>query len=69
MTPQEHQQEILDKLSLLTDYVNRLSTVLDEIDFRHIGEDLPKVENHILMIQGQKEFVKIALQGMRDDRH
>lgn len=64
-TPLEHQQEILEKLAGLTDYVNRLSVVLDNADLNKPDEDLAKIENHILMIQGQKEFVRMAITDMR----
>lgn len=65
-TPQEHQQDILSKLSGLSDYVNKLSTILDEIDINRPQDELPRIENHILMIQGQKEFVKMSITAMKD---
>lgn len=64
-TPLEHQQEILEKLSGLTDYVKRLSVILDNADLNKPDEDLAKIENHILMIQGQKEFVRMSITEMR----
>ena len=65
LTPLEYQQDILSKLSGLTDYVNRLSIILNEVDINKPDDDMAKIENHILMIQGQKEFVKIAITDMK----
>jgi len=65
-TPEEFQTEILTKLKNLTNYVNRLDNVISEMDLMKPKENIESLENHILMIQAQKEFVKMALQEMKD---
>ena len=65
-TPQEHQTEILEQLKNLTNFVNRLDTVIENMDLRKPKENLEELENHILMVQGSKEFVKIAIQTLKD---
>ena len=65
MTAKEHQTEILEKLTKLTSYVNRLSDILKDVDINNVGEDYSKIENHIFMIQGQKEFVKNSINDMK----
>lgn len=63
-TPKEHQTNILDKLKALRGYVDRLSTTLEQADLTKPDDDIQKIESEILMIQGQKEFVKQAIQEM-----
>lgn len=65
MTAKEHQTEILEKLTKLTSYVNRLSDILKDVDINNVGEDYSKIENYIFMIQGQKEFVKNSINDMK----
>ena len=67
MTAVEHQQDILKKLTTLTGFVDRLDDVIKNMDLMKPQENLEKLENHILMIQGQKEFVKMALNKMKDE--
>lgn len=65
-TPQQHKEDILNKLSGLTNYVTALSDILTDTNLMNPDEELAKIENQILMIQGQKEFVRMAIQSMKD---
>ena len=65
-TPQQHKEDILNKLSGLTNYVTALSDILTDANLMNPDEELAKIENQILMIQGQKEFVRMAIQSMKD---
>ena len=65
-TPQEYKEDILNKLSGLTNYVTALSDILTDANLMNPDEELAKIENQILMIQGQKEFVRMAIQSMKD---
>lgn len=66
LTPIQHRDNILDKLKGLTNYVNRLNTVITDMDLSKPNDNIETLENYILMIQGQKEFVKQSIQQMRD---
>lgn len=66
-TPQEHQKEILTQLSNLTKFVDRLDSVIENMDLRKPKENLDELENHILMVQGSKEFVKQAIHAMKEE--
>lgn len=66
-TPQEYKEDILNKLSGLTNYVTALSDILTDANLMNPDEELAKIENQILMIQGQKEFVRMAIQAMKDE--
>ena len=67
MTPQEHQTDILDKIDRLKNYIDRFSVTLSDTDFTKPSDNIDNIENAILIIQGQKEFVKMSLQDMKDE--
>ena len=65
MTSIEHRDNIQSKLAGLKNYVDRLAFTLQGIDLTKSHENVAELENYLLMIQGQKEFVKQAIKNMK----
>jgi len=66
MTSEEYKKDIQKKLQNLKTYINKLSNEIDKIDMSKPKEKIPDIENILMMMTGQREIIKMAINDMKE---